>query len=95
MAINVDEADLAQPGELELNIKELVRGILGLDGTAKGMKKALVQGCVRRSYVLQIQEDCAGLEQTVNLREERELTLVRQMMNGKAGDHSVECSQRG
>jgi len=62
MAIDIYESDLTQPCKLNLEIKELVRGILCLDCVADRIEKSLVQGIIWRGDVLQVEEDSAGVQ---------------------------------
>jgi len=62
MAIDIYESDLTQPCKLNLEIKELVRGILCLDCVADRIEKSLVQGIVWQGNMLQVKEDSAGVQ---------------------------------
>ena len=44
VTIDIDEADLAQPGQLRLDIQQLVRGILSFGGHSKSCQELVVQG---------------------------------------------------
>ncbi len=48
-----------------------------------------------RGNVFQIAEDAAGVEQPVNFRIKRALTVVPDVMNGKAGYDRIKLAKRG
>src|ERR1700722_3179475 len=46
-----------------------------------------------RCDMLEVAEDSAGVQQAIDLRIKRSFPFVSHMMNGEAGNHSVELSQ--
>ncbi len=93
MAIHIHEPDFSQPCELSFEIQQLIRWIFRLNRKSDAVQKFLMQACRRRSDVLQIAKDSAGIEPIVDFAIEALLPLMHEVMNGKTRNHRVEFLQ--
>ena len=60
VAVDVVEADLAQPGELRLHVEQAVGRVLVLERLADRREEREVQAAGRRRDVLEVREDPPG-----------------------------------
>ena len=67
MAVDVVEAELAQPPELGLDIKQDVRAVLGLSCVADRGKEGVMETVGGGGDMLQVQENAARSEQCQHL----------------------------
>jgi hypothetical protein len=95
VAVDVIEAELAQPPELGLDGEQAIRGIFILEWFANRGKEGQVEAVGRRGYMLEVSEDSAGLEEIEDLTIERVFSLVLEVVDGKRGDDNVKAPERG
>ena len=95
VAIDVIEAEGAQPLKLGVHVERAVGRVLVLDWLFDRFKERQVQAVGRRCHVLEVREYAAGLEQVKDLAIERALAIVLEMMDRKRRDDSVEAAERG
>jgi len=95
VAVDVLEADVAQPAKLGLHVGESVRGVLPVGRVAKRLVEAPVKARSRRGDVLEVGEDPSGLEQLEDFGVDRALTFVREVMDGEGGDDGAEAVEGG
>ena len=95
MAIDLDEADLAQPRQLGVDCDELVGWVVLGRRLADGGEEVDVQLRRRRVDVLEVQEAATGLEGAEGLAVERALALVDAVVDREARDDEVEASEVG
>jgi len=94
VTINIGETDLSQPGQLRLDVEQLVRRVLILWRNLQGTQEGLVQAAGRRRYVFEVAEHTSRSQEVVYLAVQVSFSLVADVMNCEAGHDGVERSER-
>ena len=90
VAVDVIEAELAQPAELGLDVEQAVRGVFPIRSIAERLVEAPVQAVGRGGDVLEVGVDAAGLESLEDLGVQGALSFILEVVDGEAGDDRVE-----
>src|SRR5688572_11862808 len=94
MAVDVHEAELAQPCQLRLDVEQLVRRVIVFGRHVQGSQEGLMQGAGRRRNVLEIAEHPSGLQQFKYFSVQRSFPFMPDVMNGKTGNDGIEAAER-
>ena len=81
MAVDIGEPNRSEPGELRLDVQQLVRRILFIRVDAQTGEEAVVQASRGRCDMLEVQKRAARSQEPVRLFVERSLARVGQMVD--------------
>jgi len=95
IAIDVGEADIAQPAKLCLNVEQVVGRIFEVRGVAERLIEGAVQARSWRGDVFEVAEHAPGLEAVKGLRVDHAFACVGDVVDRKARHHRIEAAKVG